>query len=72
MDDVRELLDGEVERRASGFDCATAERVLYIPFSLTRDPAQALLVCRQSGLLRAKLDAMDRDTAHLLYQTTVI
>jgi hypothetical protein len=50
----------------------TAERQMFVPFSLTRDPAQALLLCRQQGLLRTKIEGMNREDAELLYNTTVV
>lgn len=65
MDELRMLLDGEAQSMPNGFHCETAERRMFVPFSITRCPATALLVCRQSGLLKEKLAAMELDAAHL-------
>jgi hypothetical protein len=71
MDGIREVLDGEAERRLGGFDCSTAERQMFVPFSLTRDPATALAICRERGLLLAKLDRMTPLLAGVAYATTL-
>jgi len=70
----REILDGWVTRKPSGFDAVTdssGARQLYIPFSLTTDPIEALLACRAQGLLREKLDRMDSTAADLTYCLTI-
>lgn len=71
VDDVRELLDGEVQRGLGGFDCATAQRVLFVSYATASDAAVALLLCRERGLLKEKLEVMDRGAALVLYDTTV-
>jgi hypothetical protein len=71
MDDVRELLDGEVERRPNGFDCWTASKMLFVPYSTTTDAAAALLLCRERGIVKQKLASMDRGAADVLYGITL-
>jgi hypothetical protein len=71
VDDVRELLDGEVQRGLGGFECATKARLLFVPYAMATDAAAALLLCRERGLLREKLAAMTPDAAHVLYGSTV-
>jgi hypothetical protein len=68
---IAELLDGEAERRASGFDATTATRTLFVPYTLTRDAAIALAICKAHGLLLEKLDAMTPAAADVLFATTI-
>jgi hypothetical protein len=44
---IAELLDGEAEAASGGFDCVTSLRTLFVPFTITRDAATALAVCKQ-------------------------
>ena len=69
--EVRELLNGEAESAADGFHCETKTRILFVPHTLAADAAAALLICRQSGLLKKKLDAMDCGAADVLYGLTL-
>lgn len=73
-DDPREVLDGLVTRRLRAFDAeteASEPRVMFVPFHITTCPATALLLCRGSGLLKAKLDRMSAEDAHYTYLTTI-
>jgi hypothetical protein len=69
--EVRELLDGEVEPRPTGFAATTATRTLFVSYSVTRDAATALAICKERGLLIEKLEDMTAAQANLLYATTV-
>lgn len=71
MDELRTLLDGEAIPHAGGFDAVTEHRAMWVPFTVTRDPAQALAICRERGLLLAKLNAMDPEAADMVYATTI-
>lgn len=68
--ELRLLLDGEAEPTATGFNAETAERVLNIPYRVATDAACAILLCRQGGILREKLAAMNDVTAAFTYATT--
>jgi hypothetical protein len=68
---LRNLLDGEVERRVDGFDCTTAARTLFVPYNVTRDVATALAICKERGLLIEKLEAMTAAQADVLFATTI-
>ena len=67
--EVCELLDGESIRTYFGFDAITEERIMFIPFSTTRCPTQALLICRHDGLIVEKLYALPDEVADVLYWT---
>jgi hypothetical protein len=69
--ELRIVLDGECGVRATGYDCVGAKRVLFVPFNRTRCPVEALLVCRQQGLLAEKLDKLSPDDAWALYWMTL-
>jgi hypothetical protein len=43
---------------------------LFVPYAATRDPAQALLLCKLQGLLRDKLAVLDPARRDVIYQTT--
>jgi hypothetical protein len=72
MDELRSLLDGEADPVPNGFHCATAERRMFVPFVVRRCPAMALAICREHGLLHAKVEGMSREDADLLYNTTLV
>lgn len=69
------VLDGLVMRRLCAFDAETEgsgeARALYVPFSRTTCPAEALRICFESGLLRRKLDGMSAEDASYTYLTTI-
>ena len=69
--DLRQLLDGEAAERPDGWDCLGSERTLFVPYHITKDAAQALLLCKLRGLVTAKLNAMDREAAWAAYMLTV-
>ena len=69
--ELRMVLDGEAQRRLKGFDASTDERVLYVPYAKAMDAAQAILLCRQGGVLRDKLARMDDAIAAVVYATTL-
>ena len=72
--ELARVLDGLVERRLRAFDAetdATEPRVLLVPFHITECPATALLICRQGGLLRSKLDVMSDTDANYVYFSTL-
>jgi hypothetical protein len=69
---LREFLDGEAHREKFGFLCETAERFLHVPFRVTDSPLAALLLCRERGLLRAKLDKMVVEDTDYLAATTLV
>jgi hypothetical protein len=68
--ELRLLLDGEAEPAATGFNCETSERILHVPHSMAADEACAILLCRQAGIIREKLAAMDDASAAFTYATT--
>lgn len=69
--DLCQILDGEVERTATGFRTATAERFMFVSYERTRDPATAMAICKAEGLLASKLDAMSPEAADFWYATTL-
>ena len=69
--EVRNLLDGQVERTEYGFAAATDERILFVPYAVTDDAAKALVAAKIHGLLASKLEKMPADKAHALYLTTL-
>ena len=69
--ELRATLDGDCERTACGFHCSTDERVLFVPHTKAADAACAILLCRQGGIVREKLAAMDDITAAFVYATTL-
>jgi hypothetical protein len=73
-DELREVLDGLVERRLLAFAAetdATEPRVLFVPFHVAMCPVMALLICRRTGLLRSKLAEMSAEDANFIYLTTI-
>jgi hypothetical protein len=66
-----EVLDGVAERGACGYSAITDDRMLWIPFRVAACPATALVICRSTGLLRSKLDAMNDADANYVYFTTL-
>jgi hypothetical protein len=58
--DVASVLDGDQNAGVFGFRAETfgEGRCMYIPYSTTRDMSSALLLCRERGLIAAKLNAM--------------
>jgi hypothetical protein len=53
------VLDGEAEFGRYGYNANTADRLLYVPHGKAADAAEAILLCRQQGIIRSKLDAME-------------
>src|ERR1700733_12485385 len=51
---LTEILDGEATCLPSGFNCETAERILYIPRSMAADEAAALFVTKMQGVIAKK------------------
>lgn len=68
---VSEVLDGECDCRRDGFDALTETRKLFVPYSVTACAEEALVVCKLRGLVKAKLDAMDWETAWTTYMLTL-
>jgi hypothetical protein len=66
-----EVLDGEAEFGRYGYNASTDERVLFVSHGKAGDVAEAVWLCRRSGLLRAKLEAMKPDAADIAYATTL-
>jgi hypothetical protein len=70
----REVLDGEVTSRPGGFHAetnATDCRELYVPFHITKCDAEGLLICREHGLLKSKLESMTPEAEAYAYYTTI-
>jgi hypothetical protein len=70
----REVLDGEVTSRLGGFHAETAAtdcRELYVPYHITKCDAEALLICREHGLLKSKLESMTPEAEAYAYYTTI-
>jgi hypothetical protein len=65
------ILDGEANAVRGGWDCIGCGRTLFVPDWLAGDAASALLLCRQSGLVTKKLNAMDPARAWVVYLLTV-
>ena len=68
---LRMILDGDVEYGVNGFAVSTNERMLFVPHTKTADAAVAILLCRQGGIIREKLTAMDDAAAAFTYATTL-
>jgi hypothetical protein len=68
--EVCEVLNGEVRPTGSGYDCVGSGRALYVSYATTTDPTHAMLLCRQSGLVTSKLNAMDPARAWVVYLLT--
>jgi hypothetical protein len=68
---LRMILDGDVEHGVNGFNATTDDRILHVPYTKASDAACAILLCRQGGILRVKLAAMDDLTAALVYAITL-
>jgi hypothetical protein len=66
---LRLELDGEVTRTLSGYKAEAAHRVMLVPYRLASDPASALLITKQRGLLIEKLSRMSADAALIEYLT---
>jgi hypothetical protein len=65
------ILDGEAEFGRYGYSASTADRMLYVPHGKAGDAAEAILLCRQQGIIRRKLDAMEAGAANVVYSTTL-
>lgn len=65
------VLDGEAEFGRYGYNASTADRLLYVPHGKAADAAEAILLCRQQGIIRSKLDAMETGAANVVYATTL-
>jgi hypothetical protein len=68
--EVCEVLDGEVRPASGGWDCVGSGKALYVPAHMASDPTSAMLLCRQSGLITRKLNAMDPARAWTAYLLT--
>lgn len=68
---LRQVLDGQVTRRAAGFAAESCDRIMFIPFETTCDAAVALVITKMQGLISAKLDKMEPEAADILYATTL-
>jgi hypothetical protein len=64
------FLDGEANAVRGGWDCIGCGRTLFVPYYMASDAAAALLLCRQSGLLTKKLNAMKPARAWVTYLLT--
>jgi hypothetical protein len=69
--EVCEVLDGEVRPTCAGFDCVGSGKALFVPYHCCADPTHAMLLCRQSGLVTAKLNRMRPDRAWVVYLLTL-
>jgi hypothetical protein len=69
--EVCAVLDGEVRPTGDGFDCVGSGKALFVPYHCcATDPTHAMLLCRQSGLVTSKLNAMDPARAWVVYLLT--
>ena len=68
---VRMVLDGECCRTPEGFHAGTVDRVLYVPFRQACDAAEAIILCRNQGLIKSKLDVMGPEMAACVYALTL-
>jgi hypothetical protein len=68
---LRMELNGEAEAVRSGFNCETAERILYVPHSMAADEADALVITKAQGIVAEKLRNMDSESAAYVYATTL-
>ena len=48
------VLDGEADYGRYGYNASTADRVLYVLHGKATDAAEAVLLCRQQGIIRSK------------------
>jgi hypothetical protein len=69
--ELRLFLDGECIRHSDGFHAITADKQMWIPFTRTRCPAEALRIAKTEGLVSAKLEAMDEDAREVLLALTL-
>jgi hypothetical protein len=65
------ILDGEANAVRGGWDCIGRGKTLFVPSWMVADAAEALLLCRQQGLLTAKLNRMNPETAWIIYRLTL-
>jgi hypothetical protein len=66
-----EVLDGEVRPVRGGWDCIGCGRTLFVPAWMVRDGAEALLLCREQGLITAKFNRMRPEMAWIIYRLTL-
>ena len=66
-------MNGDANPGSRGFRAETygEDRVLYIPFSVTDNWDEALLLCRHRGLVASKLNSMTPARAWCVYYTTL-
>jgi hypothetical protein len=65
------ILDGEANAVRGGWDCAGCGRTLFVASWMVADACEALLLCRQQGLLTAKLNRMNPEMAWIIYRLTL-
>lgn len=65
------VLDGVVVPAPDGFQAETATRRMFVPYSRTRCPAEALAICKTEGLVADKLDSMSAEDADCWYAITL-
>lgn len=65
------ILDGEANAVRGGWNCIGCGRTLFVPAWMVCDAAEALLLCREQGLLTAKLNRMNPEMAWIIYRLTL-
>ena len=65
------ILDGEAQPVRGGWDCIGCGRTLFVPDWMAADAAEALLLCREQGLITAKMSRMDPEMAWIIYRLTL-
>jgi hypothetical protein len=70
-DSLRFELNGEAIRYVNGFHAIVEDKQMWIPFSRTTCPAEALRIAKAQGLISAKLYSMDESRRELLLALTL-
>jgi hypothetical protein len=70
---VVEVLNGDAHPGSRGFNLRTygEDRMLFVGYGVTRDMAEALLLCRHGGVLSKKFNAMEPAAAWCAYFLTL-
>ncbi|MGD0567058.1 MAG: hypothetical protein ABSA78_01535 [Candidatus Sulfotelmatobacter sp.] len=65
------VLDGEPNAGRGGWDCIGHGKTLFVPDWMASDAASALLLCREQGLITARMSRMDPEMAWVIYRLTL-
>ena len=62
--------EAEIWLHKDGFRVFTPERVMRVPYDVTRNPFTAMALCEERGLSRAALDDMEYHEAQAAYMAS--